>query len=231
MSTLPEQSEPAPIEPEQTPAAGLWVELVVVYCLAVLPFLVNAFYFLWGPQGRRASSAWDTVIEVSISTQICVPVLYIMYRSGKPWEFFGISRPRWFWDFYWTVFILFAFVLVMRIIAWPLPDDSGVGVRDDRNLFRISLSYFSIAVAEEMVLRGYFIPRLEELTGSTIESVLLSSVLFASYHVYLGIGGTLRVFAMGIVLGIVFCLTRRLWPLIAAHMIWDIAVHLLRLPQ
>jgi hypothetical protein len=71
-------------------------------------------------------------------------------------------------------------------------------------------------------MRGYLIPRLEQLLRSTWIAVLVSTLLFASYHVYQGAASTIIIGAMGLVYAVSFCLFRRLWPLCVAHAAWNI---------
>jgi membrane protease YdiL (CAAX protease family) len=73
------------------------------------------------------------------------------------------------------------------------------------------------AFAEELVMRGYLIARLERLLKSTIVAVLISTALFASYHLYQGAQGAIGAGATGLVYAAAFCLSRRLWPICFAH--------------
>jgi membrane protease YdiL (CAAX protease family) len=75
--------------------------------------------------------------------------------------------------------------------------------------------------AEELVMRGYLLPRFERVLGSTWSAVGLTSLLFASYHIYQGLFGATQVLVFGLVYGAVFCWFRRLWPLAIAHAIAD----------
>ena len=71
---------------------------------------------------------------------------------------------------------------------------------------------------EELVMRGYFIPRFEQIFGSTFIAVTLSSLLFGAYHAYLGWRGVLSATVIGLIYGVVFARFRRLWPLVVASM-------------
>jgi membrane protease YdiL (CAAX protease family) len=77
--------------------------------------------------------------------------------------------------------------------------------------------------AEELVMRGYLIPRFEDLFGSTGKALVLSSVLFASYHLYQGLYGAGSALVMGLVFGVAFIAMRRLWPIAAAHALLNIS--------
>jgi membrane protease YdiL (CAAX protease family) len=76
------------------------------------------------------------------------------------------------------------------------------------------------------VMVGYLLTRLRDLGWAAPAAVALSAAIRGSYHLYQGIGG----FVGNAVMGGVFCLfflrTRRLWPLIMAHLILDVVAYL-----
>ena len=76
--------------------------------------------------------------------------------------------------------------------------------------------------AEELVMRAYMIPRLERLLGSTWISLLVTTALFTSYHTYQGVYGVFNAVIVGLIYGGVFCLVRRIWPIVIAHAIADV---------
>jgi membrane protease YdiL (CAAX protease family) len=75
---------------------------------------------------------------------------------------------------------------------------------------------------EELVFRGYLIPRFERLLGSTARSVICTSVLFALLHVYQGPAGTLFTLLFGVLTAVVFVRFRRIWPVVYAHAAADV---------
>jgi membrane protease YdiL (CAAX protease family) len=77
--------------------------------------------------------------------------------------------------------------------------------------------------AEELVMRGYLFPRLERLLGSSFRSLIVTTLLFAAYHVYQGTAGVLSALSFGLVYGLAFWKLRRLWPLALGHAIADYA--------
>ena len=76
--------------------------------------------------------------------------------------------------------------------------------------------------AEELAMRAYFIPRLVQLSGSRTVAVLLTSVVFALYHLYQGPVGAVHAFSIGLVFGIYFVTARRFWPVALAHAAMDV---------
>lgn len=78
------------------------------------------------------------------------------------------------------------------------------------------------AFGEEMVYRGYLLNRLADLWGQTQfgwgASVLISSLLFGSVHLYQGLAGVVETFVFGMVLAALYTLTKRnLWLPIIFH--------------
>lgn len=83
------------------------------------------------------------------------------------------------------------------------------------------LAAFANGWAEEVIVVGYLMTRLRQLGMSNTRTVVLSSLLRGAYHLYQGFGAGLGNFVMGVVFGVVWRRTGRLWPLIVAHGIID----------
>ena len=66
-------------------------------------------------------------------------------------------------------------------------------------------------------MRGYLIPRLEELLGSKPLAIFVTAALFSCYHSYESPRAMIRMFVWGVVSGVIFCRWRRLMPLALAH--------------
>ncbi len=71
-------------------------------------------------------------------------------------------------------------------------------------------------------MRGYLLTRLEHLLRSTWLAILVTTVLFASYHVYQGPVGLIGAAVVGLVYGAAYRVQRRLWPVCIAHAIADV---------
>ncbi len=80
------------------------------------------------------------------------------------------------------------------------------------------------SVAEELVCRAYLISRLQRVGLRQVHALLVSSALFASYHIYYGVGGVIDIFAFGLVMGVVFMWTGRLLPVVIAHTLYNFAL-------
>ncbi|WP_449343289.1 CPBP family intramembrane glutamic endopeptidase [Streptomyces sp. C11-1] len=84
------------------------------------------------------------------------------------------------------------------------------------------LSAMQNSVVEEVIVVGYLLRRLDQLGWTPTRSLVASSVLRGSYHLYQGIGG----FIGNVVMGVVFVLLYRRWgrvgPLVVAHTLLDV---------
>ncbi len=75
---------------------------------------------------------------------------------------------------------------------------------------------------EEVLVVGYLLTRLRQLSVRPWIAVLISAVLRGSYHLYQGYGGFVGNAIMGAVFGAAFLRWRRLWPMVVAHSLIDI---------
>ncbi len=84
------------------------------------------------------------------------------------------------------------------------------------------LSALQNSILEEVIVVGYLLRRLDQLGWSPGASLVATSVLRGSYHLYQGIGG----FVGNLVMGVVFVWLYRRWgrvgPLVVAHTLLDI---------
>ncbi|MFF0144574.1 membrane protease YdiL (CAAX protease family) [Amycolatopsis sulphurea] len=86
----------------------------------------------------------------------------------------------------------------------------------------LTASAFGNAFAEEVLVVGYLLTRLRQLGVRENASLLGAAVLRGSYHLYQGLGGFAGNLVMGLVFGRVWQRTNRLWPLVAAHTLFDV---------
>jgi membrane protease YdiL (CAAX protease family) len=214
----------------------LWLETLVVVLIAALgPYFAATAGFIW-PEVDAALGRVEVVyVElshiVSVLPSIAL-VLFLIWRGGEGWRVHGLARPRLLRDGILTV-IVFAvdFVLYLALVEvmTNLLGEAAVNEFYERllqlfpkpqDLADYILSAVAIvlgAFSEELVFRGYLIPRLERLLGSIDRAALVSTLIFAGYHVYQGVIGLVGVFLFGLVMAVFFCLTKRLWPLVVVH--------------
>jgi len=77
-------------------------------------------------------------------------------------------------------------------------------------------------VLEEIVVVGYLLTRLRQLGWSNGRALGTSAVLRGTYHLYQGLGGFAGNLVMGLIFAWWFQRTRRVLPLVVAHVLLDV---------
>src|SRR5690349_24526534 len=92
-ATYEEPSPPLPQGFEYVPGPtgrAVWLEVVAVLAIGVVPYLTAAL-ISFSPHGPRLpywlDASWATVFSACIS----YVTLYLIFRSGQPWERFGLT--------------------------------------------------------------------------------------------------------------------------------------------
>jgi hypothetical protein len=85
------------------------------------------------------------------------------------------------------------------------------------------LNAVQAALVEEVIVLGYLLTRLQQLSWSPWQAIAASALLRGAYHLYQGLGGFLGNLAMGLLLGVLFLRwRRRTWPFVVAHTLLDV---------
>ncbi|MFV5702790.1 lysostaphin resistance A-like protein [Flavobacterium sp. XS2P12] len=100
------------------------------------------------------------------------------------------------------------------------------------NIFLILFTSITAGVSEELIFRGYLIPRLEILLKNTRVAILTSSILFGLIHY--SYGSLIQIIGP-IFIGLVFALHYKKYKnikiLIMCHFLWDLLVLLNKTSQ
>jgi membrane protease YdiL (CAAX protease family) len=85
------------------------------------------------------------------------------------------------------------------------------------------LSAVAAGLVEEVVVLGYLVTRLRQLSWTPLQAIVASALLRGSYHLYQGWGGFAGNLAMGALFGFLFLRWgRRTWPFVVAHVLLDV---------
>lgn len=147
----------------------------------------------------------------------------------------GLRRPSSWLKFIVTGLVLGAAIALLgNLVVLPLVQRwSGLktvspgGLPSLRNnigllVLVIALNWVLAAGAEEFVFRGYFLNRIQDLTGPTriglVASVVVSALLFSAAHGFSNSWFVLSTLFTGLIYGLVYLASERnLWPTIIAH--------------
>ena len=150
-----------------------------------------------------------------------------LFLYARDWTFERLGFVFHWTDVLWSL-VLFASVYAVFYAAWhllswfsvPLPRvhvvSSGVSVQTVIALVIVN------PVFEEVFVAGYIIAALKDVRGQTF-AINVSVAIRLLYHLYQGVTGVLSIIPMGLIFAYWFARKGRLWPLIAAHAIMDVA--------
>lgn len=161
--------------------------------------------------------------------------LYLLWlwRGRAGWAGMGFDRRRPLSDLGWglaltTVIGLPGIGLYIGVRALGL--NTTVSPANLEAHWYTFLIYLGLAAMngalEEIVMIGYLFTRLRAARWSWVWIVTCSALIRGSYHLYQGFGGFIGNTLMGIIFGLFFLKTRRIWPLVGAHFLLDAFVYL-----
>ena len=211
----------------------LRLELGLVLLLAWSPGILGLLVLALGAAGSSeveaelVTSVVATVFELFLSWSPVLVIGYLLVRSREGWQGIGLTRFRagdlgmglvlWVASFVLVLVLAVLFQYFGQREVDFLPEDLPLWFR----IVRAVLVAVTAGLTEEVVARGYAQPRLEQLRAPTAVIVLLPTGLWAILHVYQGLGAALTIFGLGLMYAWYFHRTRRLWPLILAHTLFD----------
>jgi uncharacterized protein len=154
--------------------------------------------------------------------------LYLLWRSGLSPARIGLARFDWRADLGGGIGLaaligvpglaLYLAARAMHLNASVIPSSLGDSWWRVPMLLLVA---FANGWAEEIIVVGYLLTRLEQLGVRSRVALVWSSLLRGTYHLYQGFGAGLGNVAMGLVFGYAWQRTGRLWPLVIAHGIID----------
>jgi uncharacterized protein len=211
----------------------LRLELGLVLLLAFAPGILGLLILALGPAGTAEVEAQLLPSLVSIAFELFLswtPVLvvgFLLARNGEGWAGIGLTRLRprdvgmgavlWVASFFLVLVLAQLFQFFGQREVDFLPEGLPLWFRS----LQAVLIAVTAGVTEEIVVRGYAQTRLEQLRAPLAVILLLPTALWGVLHVYQGVGAALTIFGLGLMYAWYFQRTRRLWPLILAHILFD----------
>jgi membrane protease YdiL (CAAX protease family) len=227
--STPPVAIPADVPVSAAPDRALWWEVLAVLAVGVVPDQVASAIFWTHP--RQLPYTLNALGLVVISCCVSYVVLYLIRRSGEPWAAFGIVRPGSCDVAFAALLLVMDYYVCMRLgpappptafppeHSFPLP--KGVG----QHILMV-VKHAANGFAEELVMRAYLITRLERLLNSRVAAVVITSALWASYHLHYSPQAVISIALLGVWFGGMYLILRRVWPFALAHMATNILAEL-----
>jgi len=209
--------------------AEILSELVVVTGLLVLPaFLRGLFIFLHPdvPIIRPEHASWHFGVATASYLLMLGLLAHIVRLNAETLETFtrrfelkdllrGLGLMIWIGTAYYGSY-RFLYSLGLQ------ENERGF------DQFRVPLSVFYVLsmllnpFVEEVFVRAFLQTRLTQMTVHGAAIVLISTLLQTSYHIYQGLLPCLALLPGFLILAAYYQASRRLWPVIVAHLLSDI---------
>lgn len=209
-----------------------WADLGLVLLITIVPLILNAGYLMVHPV--RAGAATNFRFSVGLLQEFAGVVLlvYVIRRQGRTLDAVGLN-------FHWTDLLkglLLAFAALVASTVFSilvrkfsiLLMDKPADMRDPRVIFAGAapalLAVYGIgsSIFEELIVRGYLMNELVALASPVWVAAVASVVIQTSYHLYYGLAGALAISGMFTAFAVYFSWSRRLAPVILAHMYVDL---------
>lgn len=237
----------------------VYLEIGAVLCIGVIPHLAGAVWGQLEPEALGGSRHSPLSMGYDAVRHLCIiaPVVWIMHMAradGVSMRRFGWTPIHWRLDAVLVIVVLFAdfiaywlyaaadgllqvYAPALHQLSQPTPAEvdasNAVLPRPDSlaGWLLLCASILAAAAAEEIVCRGYLMTRFEDLWNHRAKALVVSSAIFASYHIYQGWFALLGVFLSGMAFGLVFLATRRLLPIIIGHALVNLLITALFSPS
>lgn len=230
-------SLPALPAAQQTPLSVRRLELLLLLGVAIGPPLLNAFfaYFLFGTAPRSPSYISFRLSAAIVQEAGSLALLsYILFRQGRTLRDIGLSF-RWL-DIPVSVglFLLswFASGICYVCINWAYYRATGHYVQRWDNAAAMLGTHVSIIVVvflvlnaffEELIVRAYVMSEIIAWKNSLLLAGIFSVGIQSLYHIYQGVPNMLSIAALFSVYAVYYAKSRRILPIILAHLYIDLA--------
>lgn len=210
----------------------LGLEMLAVFVMAVAPLQWQSIGFFLVDYAE--SPAWYSGISYTfMALAVVFPLLYWLHVSHGSLEAFGIRRLSWR-QIGVGVLAGGALILIIDMMLYPalyyaapdlwqrlMPSAEQTFGPSPAGLAWMAWGFGMLAapLMEEVVMRGYFVTRLSQFFRNELTGILLSAIIFGSYHIYQGALAAVVATFSGIALGLLFLATRSIWPCVIAHWI------------
>jgi CAAX protease family protein len=211
----------------------LRLELGLVLLLAFSPSVLGLLLLALGAAGSADAetglvpSLVGVVFQLFLSWSPVLVIGFLLARSREGWRGIGLTRFRlgdlgmgtvlWVASYVLVVVLAMLFQYFGQREVDFLPPELPLWFRTVQAVLIAVTAGFT----EEVVARGYAQTRLEQLRAPTAVVILLPTLLWGSLHVYQGLGVALTISGLGLMYAWYYHRTRRLWPLILAHSLFD----------
>jgi membrane protease YdiL (CAAX protease family) len=221
----------------QIAARSRWIDLIFVLFISFAGPILIAVYALFNPGYVAEPSTYPGLSAAYLLLRHGTAfgaLAYVLSKQGRGIRSIGIGF-RWGDPFRAVgLAVLAALAVTLLHLAvralWHVfgvaPDlrhvaDAGWKERSISEL----IHDISSPIYEEVLVRGYLMSEMIALGKPAGAAIVASVLLQTSYHLYYGVGTAVSLSGVFIVFAIYFASSRKLMPVLLAHLYWDVFVY------
>jgi membrane protease YdiL (CAAX protease family) len=201
---------------------------ISVFLFLIVPSMALSFFAVKKGVLSFTLMAWATILRDLALVSL---IFYFLWRNGEPirhlgwtfkniWKDIGIGIGL-FSPFYFGTSLLEKGLQSVGFSAPATPLPSYLTAEDIPQILLAFLLASVVAVAEEIIFRGYLILRFRTLSKSTVAAVVLAAFIFSLGHGYEGSAGVITVGVIGALFGVIYLWRRSLVPTLVMHFLLD----------
>jgi membrane protease YdiL (CAAX protease family) len=227
--SLPGVAVPAEEQPKRLRSLELGLVLFVVFSQLVV---ISVYVVLTGANLNGSSPGHAfTVSGILMELGGLALLRYVLFRQGRSFASLGLG-------FSWTDIPRAVLVIILAYVAfviwWIAISQTYRFTGRALNSTSHNVDFLSSMLSvwgvlfvilnpffEELIARAYVISEIQFLTGSSALAVLFSVLLQSSYHLYQGLVPALLTTSLFAVFSLYYVKTKRIMPVILAHMFFD----------
>ncbi len=212
--------------------AGPGRKLQFLEVLVFLPLIVTSMALSFFAN-RKGSMSFELVASATILRDLALVglVAFFLWRNNEPLSRIGWNLRTARKEIALGAILFFPLLLatnfleqMLQLAGLSAPSTPLPQFLTAKGWAEFALAFLLVvvvAIAEETIFRGYLILRFQAVTGSTLASALLSSIVFSLGHGYEGSAGVVTVGAMGLAFAVVYLRRRSLAAPVTMHFLQD----------
>ncbi|HEY1757600.1 MAG TPA: type II CAAX endopeptidase family protein [Bryobacteraceae bacterium] len=201
---------------------------VLVFLFLIAPSMGLSFFAI-----RQGTLSFQLTASATILRDLGLVglIVFFLWRNREPMERIGWTFANGWRDAMLGIVLFmlmsYATAALEKILkdagftapATPLPHSLTAG--NPAEFVLAGVLVIVVAIAEEIIFRGYLILRLRTITGSTLFAATLSAIIFSLGHGYEGTAGVIVVGFMGLFFAFAYLSRKSLVAPIVMHFLQD----------
>ncbi|KPV56336.1 hypothetical protein QJ48_28265 [Paenibacillus sp. A3] len=194
--------------------------LVSILLITIFPLILNSVYLFSGAKSGTHPNFIYSILWETLSLSL---LYFVLHRQGRSLKDIGFEFRK--TDIFHALLLYMAVYFVVIIAVTISPSFLQAPQNVDFLRTKMTVSYFAFIVInpffEELIVRAYTMTELNFLIKKEEITVLASTVIQTSYHLYQGLIPALYTGIVFFVFSIYFAKTRKIVPVIMVHLLLD----------